>query len=72
MPQRSAHARRCLFVLSGLVVAAGPVWGHGQIQAGGDGRALDANPGVGAGGTNRIENAVDFQARNDLITNNVA
>ncbi|MEM7625049.1 MAG: hypothetical protein AAF333_05420 [Planctomycetota bacterium] len=72
MPHRSAHARPVVLVLSGLVVAAGPVWGSAQIRAGGDGRALDANPGVGSGGTNRIENAIDFQARNDLVTNNVA
>lgn len=72
MPQRSAHARRTLLALSGLVVAAGPVWGYGQIQANGNGRALDANPGVGTAGNNRIENAIDFQARNDLVTNNVA
>lgn len=43
-----------------------------QTAAGGnDGRALDANPGVGSGGNNRVENAIDFSARNDLITGNV-
>ncbi|MEM9419515.1 MAG: hypothetical protein AAGA25_10770 [Planctomycetota bacterium] len=38
----------------------------------GGGRALDANTGVGSGGTNRLENQVDYSARNDLITGNVA
>lgn len=38
----------------------------------GGGRALDANNQVGSGGSNRIENQVDYAARNDLITGNVA
>ena len=38
----------------------------------GGGRALDANPGVNSAGLNRIENQVDYAARNDLITGNVA
>ncbi|MBB6429542.1 hypothetical protein [Algisphaera agarilytica] len=38
----------------------------------GGGRALDANNQVGSGGTNRLENQVDYSARNDLITGNVA
>ncbi|MEM9915201.1 MAG: hypothetical protein AAF911_09575 [Planctomycetota bacterium] len=38
----------------------------------GGGRALDANNQVGSGGTNRLENQVDYAARNDLITGNVA
>jgi hypothetical protein len=43
-----------------------------QQQVGSNGRALDANPGVGTGGNNRVENQVDYAARNDLVTGNVA
>jgi len=44
-----------------------------QIAAGqGGGRALDANTQVGSGGNNRVENQIDYAARNDLITGNVA
>ena len=46
---------------------------HAQLAADqGGGRALDANPGVNSRGTNRLENQVDYAARNDLITGNVA
>ena len=46
--------------------------GLAQQQVNSNGRALDANPQVGSGGTNRLENQVDYQARNNLITGNVA
>ncbi|MEO1237923.1 MAG: hypothetical protein AAFX76_14155, partial [Planctomycetota bacterium] len=58
-----------------LVVAAValPTAAVAQLPANnGGGRALDANPGVGSGGTNRLENQIDFQARNNLVTGNVA
>ncbi|MEM1107668.1 MAG: hypothetical protein AAGH99_03155 [Planctomycetota bacterium] len=45
----------------------------GQLPASqGGGRALDANTQVGSGGNNAIQNQIDFAARNDLITGNVA
>ncbi|MEM8737766.1 MAG: hypothetical protein AAGG38_04720 [Planctomycetota bacterium] len=57
-------------------VAIAGTWGvsaAAQLPANnGGGRALDANNGVGSGGTNRIENQIDFQARNDFVTGNVA
>ncbi|MEM1353485.1 MAG: hypothetical protein AAGC44_02495 [Planctomycetota bacterium] len=46
-----------------------PALGQIQVQQGG---ALDANPQVGSGGFNRIENQVDYQARNLLVTGNSA
>ena len=72
MPRSTFPARTTSLTLAALAVALGPAWGSAQVQSGNNGRALDANPGVGSGGTNRIENAIDFQARNDLVTNNVA
>lgn len=53
-----------------LTAALGlPALGQIQVQQGG---ALDANNQVGSGGYNRIENQVDYQARNLLITGNTA
>ena len=46
--------------------------GLAQQQVGSNGRALDANQQVGSGGVNQLENQVDYQARNNLITGNVA
>ncbi len=58
--------------LSLAALAAVPAPGiSAQVQAGGDGRALDANPQVGSGGGNRIESQIDYAARNNLITGNV-
>jgi len=42
-----------------------------QQAAGGDGRALDANPQVGSGGYNANAPQIDYQLRNDLVTGNV-
>lgn len=57
---------------SGLMVV-GPSPAQAQIAASqGGGRALDASNQVGSGGNNRLENQVDYAARNDLITGNVA
>ena len=60
----------CLGVgLGGLVAVPAAA----QLRADqGGGRALDANPGVNSAGVNRVENQVDYAARNDLITGNVA
>ncbi|MEM6394168.1 MAG: hypothetical protein AAF797_15490 [Planctomycetota bacterium] len=44
----------------------------GQQAAGGDGRALDANPQAGSGGRNAAAEQPDYRARNNLITGNVA
>ncbi len=55
--------------LGGLTLAPA---GLAQQQVGSNGRALDANQQVGSGGVNRLENQVDYQARNNLITGNVA
>ena len=63
------HACRTLMLLSGLSLPASAL---AQQQVGSNGRALDANPQVGSGGTNRLENQVDYASRNDLITGNVA
>lgn len=58
---------------AGAAMFAGPTTTHAQIAASqGGGRALDANQQVGSGGDNRIENQVDYSARNDLVTGNVA
>jgi tetratricopeptide (TPR) repeat protein len=43
-----------------------------QQQAGGNGRALDANTQVGSGGTNAVQGQVDYRARNDVVTGNVS
>lgn len=58
------------FATTALLAAALclPTLGQVQVQQGG---ALDANPQVGSGGANRIENQVDYQARNLLVTGNV-
>lgn len=42
-----------------------------QQQAGGDGRALDANQQAGSGGINQAQPQPDFRGRNDVITGNV-
>lgn len=55
--------------LTGVVVM--PALAQTPANNGG-GRALDASPQVGSGGNNRLENQVDYAARNDLITGNVA
>ncbi len=61
-----------VWAAAGLIGAAA-LPASAQIAANnGGGRALDANNQVGSGGTNRIENQVDYAARNDLITGNVA
>lgn len=52
-----------------LCVTAMPA--HGQVQSGNNGRALDANPAVGGSGNN-LQNQVDYQARNNIVTGNVA
>lgn len=46
-----------------------PLTAQIQVQQGG---GLDANQQVGSGGYNRIENQVDYQARNLLVTGNAA
>lgn len=76
---RSARQNCCRWTrLVGVGSAAGVALivsstSHAQIAASqGGGRALDANNGVGSGGSNRVENQVDYAARNDLVTGNVA
>ncbi len=46
-----------------------PVTAQNQL---GDGRALDNNLQQGSGGTNQAQPEIDFRARNDLITGDVA
>lgn len=61
-----------VMAVAGLT-SAGVMPALGQTAANnGGGRALDASPQVGSGGSNRLENQVDYAARNDLITGNVA
>jgi hypothetical protein len=57
--------------LVGFALIASATTASGQMRAGSDGRALDASPQVGVT-SNRLENQVDYQARNNLITGNVA
>lgn len=64
------HGRRIGFAAA-LLLCATPAFGQQRANNGG-GRALDANPQAGSGGTNKLENQVDYQARNNLITGNVA
>lgn len=52
-------------------VLGGPV-ASAQVQAGGNGHALDANQRVGSGRVNGKENQVDYKARNNVITGNVS
>ncbi|MEM9881623.1 MAG: hypothetical protein AAF800_01745 [Planctomycetota bacterium] len=60
-----------VYPAAALMLLAGPAAAQVAANNGG-GRALDANPGVGTAGNNRVENQVDYAARNDLITGNVA
>ncbi|MEX1016054.1 MAG: hypothetical protein WDZ31_04840 [Phycisphaeraceae bacterium] len=57
--------------LAAAIVALGAAPGLAQQQAGGDGRALDANQQVGSGGTNAPRDQLDFRVRNDVVTGNV-
>ena len=62
------------FATSALLAAAlawvaAPAAGQVQVQ---NGNAHDANPRVGSGGQNRVENQINFAQRNLLITNQVA
>ncbi len=41
-----------------------------QTPAGGNGRALDANQQVGAGGVNPADGRIDYSRQNDIITGN--
>ena len=84
--ERPGRAGSAAKRLSGFHAAAGPGLaltaiaailisasaGLAQQRAGGDGRALDANPRSGSGGTNTAENQVDYQRRNNIITGNVS
>jgi len=59
---------------SGLLAAGVAATADGQVAAGGNGRALDANPQAGGGRVNAIDpnQTIDYAARNNLITGNVA
>ncbi|MEM1208869.1 MAG: hypothetical protein AAGI54_06325 [Planctomycetota bacterium] len=57
--------------VAAVVVGAGA---EAQVAAGGNGRALDANPQAGSAGFNQLDpnQNIDYAARNNLITGNVA
>lgn len=59
-----------VLLLAAAALAAAPA-ATAQVAAGGGGRALDANPRAGSGGTNALENQVDYRVRNELLTGNV-
>ncbi|MEM1212574.1 MAG: hypothetical protein AAGI68_09785 [Planctomycetota bacterium] len=63
-----------LGLTAALSVGVGLLGGPAAAQqaAGGDGRALDANPQAGSGGVNSAAQQPDYRARNNLITGNVA
>ncbi|MEM6553794.1 MAG: hypothetical protein AAF750_16875 [Planctomycetota bacterium] len=64
---------RLLAASAGLALGLGlGLPAAGQQAAGGDGRALDANPQAGSGGRNAAAEQPDYRARNNLITGNVA
>jgi len=69
MPARPTHLARSL--AAAVVAAAFPALAPAQNQVN-QGNALDANSQVGSGGYNRAEGQVDYRARNNLITGNVA
>ncbi|MEM0915396.1 MAG: tetratricopeptide repeat protein [Planctomycetota bacterium] len=59
----------------GAVAAMGTAGSaQAQVAAGGNGQALDANLQVGSGGVNQLDpnQNIDYAARNNLITGNVA
>ncbi len=67
-PRPSTSLLLTAALVLGLVPGAGS-WA--QVAAGGGGRALDANQRAGSGGTNTLENQVDYRVRNELLTRNV-
>ena len=69
----TSHTARPRFATAALLAAsvmlcAGPAFAQQQVQ---NGNALDANQQVGSGGSNRVENQVDYAQRNLLVTGNV-
>jgi hypothetical protein len=71
MTRLNHRGSRGLGIASGVLVAfalASPVMG--QQRAGGDGRALDANPQAGSGGANTMvgQQPLDMRLRNTLVT----
>ncbi|MEM6334542.1 MAG: tetratricopeptide repeat protein [Planctomycetota bacterium] len=83
MTPRTAHAtpiarnprRAALYATAALVLALTPPdAAHAQVASGEAGRALDANQQVGGGRVNALDpnQNIDYAARNNLITGNVA
>jgi hypothetical protein len=59
-------------VVAAMGLWSAPAWVQAQQRVQTDGRALDANPQVGSGGYNNVQNQVDYAARNAVITGDVA
>lgn len=70
MPRNLSHNRFATAALlaASAALAVGPAAAQVQVQGG---NALDANQQVGSGGSNRVENQVDYAQRNLLVTGNV-